>query len=206
MLIIGIVLALSGSHNAPNDLTASGHSVVEPIAAKEPAFDPVVVELTANNVVDSAISAKAFGLQTSEYLLHMDDILYGLEVPETEAPLAAAPQDSKDSDAAPSNSKNRKKRSHDSEEKEVNAPAEESSDSDLSQFRFTLNYSPKTAKVGFLNAFGQCSDGVCTLETTSDKTPARIVISAPGYVSRSLLIKKKVSNIQIDLVAETDSE
>ena len=205
MIVIGVALSLSGSPETTTELSASSHTFVEPVVVPESTIDPVLIEIAANSAIDSSVSATALGLQTNECLTHLDDILYGLDIPETKKKAVPVLQNSKDSDASPSNSKSRRKHSHNSDEKENDASPKESNDSDASQLRFTLNYSPKTAKVGFLNAFGQCRDGVCTLEMTSENTPARIVISAPGYVSRNLLIKEKVSNLQVDLVAETDS-
>lgn len=79
---------------------------------------------------------------------------------------------------------------------------ESSKDAEYPIFQFELRYKPVDAQVGFLNALGQCRDGVCVVKTTSSKVPARIVVSSPGYVTESRLVSRRIKEIRIQLKPE----
>lgn len=66
-------------------------------------------------------------------------------------------------------------------------------------FSFTLHYSPQNAKVGFVNAFGQCNKGTCKVRTNSETSPARIVVGAKGYKNKSIILTKKITETTIEL-------
>ena len=66
-------------------------------------------------------------------------------------------------------------------------------------FEFTLKYDPPTARPGFLNAAGECDNGVCRVKTTSTSRPARIHVSAPGYNTYSVVLTKPVSEYNVRL-------
>lgn len=69
-------------------------------------------------------------------------------------------------------------------------------------YEFKVAYRPKTAHVDFENASGRCRNGECRLKTQPGGQPARIVVSAPGYRMRSVVLKKRTSNVRIELVAQ----
>ena len=72
-------------------------------------------------------------------------------------------------------------------------------------FSFTLEYTPKHAKVTFTNAEGNCSKGKCTIQTTSKVKPATIVVFANGYAKRTLVIKKESSTYTVNLKPDKKS-
>ena len=92
---------------------------------------------------------------------------------------------------------NPKKRKHRHRNKEKNAEPEK-----LPLFTLTLRYSPQTAHVSFLHSEGTCQPGVCTVRTTSETIPARIVVSATGYNTKSILLTRQFNNVTIDLTRD----
>ncbi len=69
-------------------------------------------------------------------------------------------------------------------------------------FSFAVHYSPPKARVGFLNALGQCKDGKCQARSTSTKQPPRVVVSARGFETQSLIVDKPTTDVRIVLVPE----
>lgn len=152
------------------------------------------IELVSTTSFDALQDAIAFGLQDKEALEHLDDFFYGMDefndedesVQDDESSHKAKPSSGEGVEAT--------KRKH----------SKSSESADL-KFSFTLRYTPSNARVGFLNANGTCSKkGICKVQTTSTTTPARIVVSAPGYISESRVVEHKVSDIKIELKPESD--
>ena len=69
-------------------------------------------------------------------------------------------------------------------------------------FSFIVHYSPPKARVGFLNAMGQCKDGKCQVRSTSTKQRPRVVVSAPGFETQSLVVGAPTTDVRIVLVPE----
>lgn len=69
-------------------------------------------------------------------------------------------------------------------------------------FSFKLQYRPSTARVGFLYARGQCQKGSCEVRTTSTKHAPRIVVSAPGFETKSIVVEQKIDRLSIVLSPE----
>lgn len=73
-------------------------------------------------------------------------------------------------------------------------------------FKFTLKYTPETARVGVLYGNADCKDGSCSIETTSETNPIQINVHAEGYDNKSVTIKEKVENYEINLVKSAPAE
>lgn len=106
-----------------------------------------------------------------------------------------------DEDKSSKSSKKRKHRSRNGQSKRAEPKANAAPD-ELELFTFKLQYSPSNARVGFLNALGQCKDGTCRVRTTSTKNHPRIVVSAMGYETQSIVVDEKVDALRIALVPE----
>ena len=106
-----------------------------------------------------------------------------------------------DEDKSSKSSKKRKHRSRNGQSKKAEPKANAAPD-ELELFTFKLQYSPSNARVGFLNALGQCKDGTCRVRTTSTKNHPRIVVSAMGYETQSIVVDEKVDALRIALVPE----
>lgn len=148
-------------------------------------YDIILIDSAAKTLTASFMDALVFGLQPKDTLMHLDDLLYVAEHEMEEDKIAEKTAEKTQT----------KKKSRRSTKKD---------DEILTKFEFTLKYSPASARVGFLNAQGWCDEetSTCDVRTTSDTIPARIVVSAPGYITRSMLLKKKVTDIHIELKPE----
>ena len=73
-------------------------------------------------------------------------------------------------------------------------------------FKFTLKYTPETARVGALYGNVDCKDGTCSVETTSETNPIQINVHAEGYDNKSVTIKEKVENYEINLEKSAPAE
>ncbi len=191
IVIIFVVLMTASRKDADSSSEPSvAEEAVEETAEKttgkraddvlENGFDSALMESVLRHLSESELDAVAFGLLSSEDILHLDD---------------------------PDNPE-----SHDDEEREAPAVAEPNetrqvkvgehhhkADKGTLKFKFTLKYSPSNARIGFLNAKGDCYNGVCKVETTSETTPARVLVSAKGYQPKTVILSKRVSTLKIDL-------
>ncbi len=193
IVLIGIVLLILDPLKLFSD---SEDEVLPPptVAVHANHISETTIELVSTTSFDALQDAVAFGLQDKEALEHLDDFFYGMDefndedesVQDDESSHKAKPSSGEGVEAT--------KRKH----------SKSSESADL-KFSFTLRYTPSNARVGFLNANGTCSQkGICKVQTTSTTTPARIVVSAPGYISESRVIDHKISDIKIELKPESD--
>ena len=147
--------------------------IIEPL-------DILLVDRTAHVCIGAFEDGIAFGLQSRGVLNHLDDPFYEEEAEKTETD--AVPEVK---EAPPVHKERKAKKS---------APA---------NFEFKVYYSPVTARVSLLNAQGKCSAGLCTVKTISPNRFVRIVVSAPGYVTQTKVIKEKISSMRISLVSNS---
>jgi serine/threonine protein kinase len=144
-------------------------------------FEMIYVESASHTMLAAALDAVAFGVQENNTLEHLEDLDYIAESGTKDEVLEEQDQADKD------------------EENKKTRRSKKSKNEGLGKFKFKLKYAPSHARVVFLNAQGRCDEGVCDIQTTSDTVPARIVVSALGYVTRSILLKKKVTDLNIEL-------
>ena len=122
----------------------------------------------------------------------------------TTAAAVPKPSDDKvkdDENAEESDGQHRRKHRHKKQTADVPAPS--ASTDKLEKFTLMMRYTPEFAQVSFVNSEGSCQPGVCKVRTTSDKAPARIVVSAKGYKSKSVLLTQKVASLRIDLTDDS---
>ena len=147
----------------------------------ENGFDSVLMESIFRHLSESELDAVAFGLLSNEDVLHLDDPdnPESHNEEESEAPAVAEPNETRQVKVGEHHHK---------------------ADKGTLKFKFTLKYTPTNARVGFLNAKGECpGNGVCKVETTSETTPARVLVSAKGYQPKTVILSKRVSTLKIDL-------
>lgn len=182
-IIIIFVVLLTSSKKIANS-SSQQTAVVEEAAEEKPEenpvdvvedvkkFDDVFIKNLVEHTTETELDAVAFGLLSTEELVHLGD------------------SDDEDSESEAKSDKKEKVVEH----------HHKSTDKGSLKFRFTLKYSPSNARVGFLNAKGECpGNGVCKVETTSETAPARVLVSAKGYMPKTVVLSKRVSTLRIDL-------
>lgn len=168
------------------------------ISAQQLAF---LTDAVSFEMAQSAFVATGFGVLSRREILDLktEAELFDMEIEEEleagrENAEVGHEEDDENSKKAAKKKKKKKRRGSSSSSK--NASGE------IEPFSFTLKYSPTKARVGFLDARGQCSDGVCQVQTTSTHERARVVVSSPGFVTQSIIVSEKVDSLRVVLVPE----
>lgn len=182
-----------------------------------------LVTATSTISMKSSLDAVAFGVQSGESALDdtvpSEDQALGKGSPDAETlakenmPADDTPSGEharKDGAAVPSaadgqsensedqDTSHKKRHKHKKQTTESVLPNEK-----LEKFSLMMRYSPDYAQVSFVNAEGSCQPGLCKVKTTSENAPARIVVSAKGFKSKSVLLTQKVASLKIDLTPDS---
>ncbi|MBO4351073.1 MAG: serine/threonine protein kinase, partial [Proteobacteria bacterium] len=184
-----------------------------PAAAQSPYYE--LANSTSTISMKSSLDAVAFGMQSGDSLMNLGRVPDAEnELSETGAPgnsdslkkksqddAAAGPGSPDGNDQADENAEDsdtpRKRRHRHKKQTSDTPPAEK-----LEKFTLMMRYSPDFAQVSFVNSEGSCQPGLCKVRTTSDTAPARIVVSAKGYKSKSVLLTQKVASLKIELTVD----
>jgi len=154
--------------------------------------DMDLLDMVARLAVDVSQDALAFGLSYEPDLLRADG-------PDpTPDPASPASENAKQEPPKGKDSGNTKKPpKHPNQEEDPKAAPKAAPTYAI--FEFTLKYDPPAARPGFLNATGECENGVCRVKTTSTTRPVRIHVSAPGYKTHSVVLTEPVSEYSVRL-------
>ncbi len=185
VVFVGAIVGIMVYWNQAKQTTVQEDIVLPPPPPPAPMENRISEKtLTLVGLVMTGNSANsiAYGIQDREVLIHIDDLMYGYDEPSE-----------KTKEKGSSHRESGHRRAKKVAKEALPQPAEPAVTS------FTISYKPENARFGMMNGTGSCSLGKCKITPVNPDAPCRIVISANGYLPKSVILKPSVSSYNIEL-------